>query len=892
MADQKTTVLNIEVNYQDGIKKIAEYRTEIDKLRESEKGYKEQRDAGEITQQRYNELMTESKLKTKEYNDSIRVISKQLSNQMKIQKEQEGSLTSLRAQLSNLTSEYDKMSEAERKSAEGLVLKDKINEVTDAIKGGEEETQRYYRNVGNYQESLAPLFEQLEEKLENQKKKYEELKKTQGEHAKATKKQKKEMEDTQLEFDFFTKSAEDADEAILGFISTGVGLDASLIKMLKGIHSLGQGARMAGVALKSLGKQLLVLMANPIVAFLAVLSAGIMAIVNGIKSSEENMNRWKIAMAPVTRLLDALCKVMQNLAGFILNVVEAGGKMLAWIDKQLEKLPLIGDKMKEVNKQNEEYIRMAKERYAIDKDARQLEVDNAKNELEIAKLRTIAEDKLHYSAKERLAAVQKANRMEEEASKRNYELAKRKYDLMVAENAMAENTKETNDAIAQAEVAMYSARKEYYEKSRELITKENELREQIKAEREAELDAAKADMKAKNEAEKKALEERQKAEAEAAQRAIDMKAKELAEVRKAEDELMNLIKDDLDKQRVMTETQYNREIEDLQARLATETDLTTEAKAAINEQIYALEEQKYNDLDALSEEALQRDLERLQRQFDQEAELRALDYEARLLEREEQGANDEQLEMERRFIELEELVSFVNEQKTILNSMRREEGESQAEFDRRRLAQQKKINNTELQIQKTKVDSEKALYASTRSAIDALAEHSKAFAILSKTLALGEIAVNTGKAMAAGIAQAQSVPFPANLVAIATTVATILGNVASAVSIVKSAKFAEGGLVTGPGTGTSDSINAKLSNGESVMTASTTSMFAPILSPLNQMGGGVPIDVAETSRQQVGQDMLAEAFAKGLENLHPVVSVEEITEVSNRVKVIENVGNL
>jgi hypothetical protein len=48
-----------------------------------------------------------------------------------------------------------------------------------------------------------------------------------------------------------------------------------------------------------------------------------------------------------------------------------------------------------------------------------------------------------------------------------------------------------------------------------------------------------------------------------------------------------------------------------------------------------------------------------------------------------------------------------------------------------------------------------------------------------------------------------------------------------------------GAYLTGPGTGTSDSINAMLSNGESVINARSTQMFAPILSAINQMGGGV-----------------------------------------------------
>jgi len=51
-------------------------------------------------------------------------------------------------------------------------------------------------------------------------------------------------------------------------------------------------------------------------------------------------------------------------------------------------------------------------------------------------------------------------------------------------------------------------------------------------------------------------------------------------------------------------------------------------------------------------------------------------------------------------------------------------------------------------------------------------------------------------------------------------------------------KLADGGMVFGPGTEKSDSIPAMLSNGESVINARSTKMFAPILSWINQLGGG------------------------------------------------------
>ena len=874
MADKVEKILDIKVNYNEAIKAIADYQTKIDAAREAEKNLKKQLKDGEISRQQYNEEMAASKLAISEYNDAIRVISKTVQNQIKQEKEQEGSLKSLRAQLSNLTAEYDSLSEADRKAATGKELKDKINEITDALKGAEEETQRYYRNVGNYEESLSPLFERLEKKLETQKKKYEELVKAQGENSKAAKKMKKEIEDTQLEFEFMENATEGATESIMGFMAQGVGLDASILKMVQGVGSLAQGAKMAGNAFVAFSKTLLSLMANPIVAFLAVVSTLLLAISKGISSSEENTNRWNVIMAPFSLILDKVTKILQDMAGGILSVVEAGGKMMGWISKQLEKLPVLGKQFAEYNKQNQKYIEMAKEKAAIDRDTRDLELDNAKNALKIATLKAQADDELNVSASERMKAIREANKLEEEASKRNYELAKRKYELMVQQNELAGNTKETNDAIVQAEIEMYNALTEYQDKRGELLGREVALANEIKSAEKEKADAAK----------------------EAAEKRLEIQTKEREEIRKAEDEMLKLVVDSLDKQEQEIRLNYDRQIEDLKVRLETEKDLTVKTREALNAQITALEKQKNAELSKLSMQAIMEEEQR------REDEIRAM------LEAE-QDYKDKQLEAVRLRFEAEIAQSRDNEEEVLrlrmeqkkfeLDSIQQMENESLEAFNLRRIEAENEyldakeaLKNREIQIEQTKLQAISDITGSLVELTEAMGESNEGFAKMSKVLALAEIAINTGKALAAGIAQAQSVPFPANLAAIATTVATILSNIASATSIVKSAKFANGGLVTGPGTGTSDSIPAQLSNGESVMTARTTSMFAPILSSFNQMGGGVPINVTQTSSQALGEDMLARAFAKGVQAIRPVVSVEEINRVSNRVKVLENLGDV
>lgn len=124
----------------------------------------------------------------------------------------------------------------------------------------------------------------------------------------------------------------------------------------------------------------------------------------------------------------------------------------------------------------------------------------------------------------------------------------------------------------------------------------------------------------------------------------------------------------------------------------------------------------------------------------------------------------------------------------------------------------------------------------------------------------------------------------------AALIALVEASFAGAKALIKG--FSTGGYVQGAGTGTSDSIPARLSNGESVMTAKATSMFSPILSAFNQLGGGVPI-VVNNGGSNIGMDMLAAAVARGYQMApQPVVSVEEINRTQRRVQTIENIGRL
>ena len=876
-------ILDIKVNYNEAVKAIAEYQTKIDAARDAEKNLKKQLKDGEISRQQYNEEMAASKIAIADYNDAIRIINKTVQNQIKQEKEQEGSLRSLRAQLSNLTAEYDALSEAERKGARGEELKNKINEVTDALKGAEEETQRYYRNVGNYKEAIIeaananiPFVEQINQMV----------------------------------------------TSVTGLKDYLSGVKEEMVAVTSATSGLTKVLKLLKVALVSTGIGALVVALGSLVSWFTKTQ-------KGIETANKIMGAFGATLNVIIDRVSKLGSALVNL--FTGNFKQSGEDAKAVFSG-------IG---KEIADETKQAWKLAEVLNEIDKKEVMLSMSRAANRAEIEKLKKAADDQT-LSTQERIKAAEKAAEIEKKDLNVQTQLAEARlantlgFTKMTGEVRKLMEQIKAGDVTADEVIGKLGLSDSTIEDLRNFRDQFNELQELME------------DSYGRQTEQQNTLNSIRQ---EGVDKAKEAKQKELEAVRAAEDAMLALVKDKREQARKEIELTYSRQIEDLRARLKTESDLTVKARQAINDQIKALEQQKAAELQKLSEEELQKEidnrtklislqLEAVKEGSEQEYQLRMqqllANRDAELADKElteqmklaivdkydkqmddlilqrEQEISDKQqeavrLRMENEIMqlqqsgasELEILQEQASQKLELLNSIQQQEGESEQEFLNRKLQAnqeyidaKKAIADKEVEIEQVKFQAIETITSGLSSAFETLGENNKTFAILSKTLALAEIAINTGKALAAGIAQAQSVPFPANLAAIATTVATILSNIAVATKTVKSAKFATGGLVTGPGTGTSDSIPAQLSNGESVMTARATSMFAPLLSSFNQMGGGVPINVTQTSSQALGEDMLARAVAKGVQSMRPVVSVEEITSVSNRVKVLENLGNV
>lgn len=317
----------------------------------------------------------------------------------------------------------------------------------------------------------------------------------------------------------------------------------------------------------------------------------------------------------------------------------------------------------------------------------------------------------------------------------------------------------------------------------------------------------------------------------------------LKDYQKYEEELAKIIRDNTGTRIDQINAQYDAEIKALQDSYDVNKQYAEDAIALEqlkNDAIAALNQKRNEEIDEINRIASEKEAQRLAKEYEDA-----------------QKATEAKLKMEK-----------------------------EAEEEAQRIAEQEHERAVALR------EATASMFTSISELIAATSEDEEEATRRGKVLALAEIAFKTGVAIAEGVSSAMAVPFPANLAAIVTTIATVVSNMASAITTVKSAKFAEGGLVTGEGTGTSDSIPAMLSNGESVMTARTTAMFAPVLSAFNQMGGGVPISLAYGGTS-MGEEMLARAFARGASSLpNPVVDVQEISRVSNRVHILENIANV
>lgn len=228
-------------------------------------------------------------------------------------------------------------------------------------------------------------------------------------------------------------------------------------------------------------------------------------------------------------------------------------------------------------------------------------------------------------------------------------------------------------------------------------------------------------------------------------------------------------------------------------------------------------------------------------------------------------------------------------------------GYSDIEIQTMRLQARLNVANAEEAIRQAQAVSLQQSLSSVEQLIGAfggLAEAAGASAELSGVLAIAQSAAAMGMALAKAFSSSATIwdaiaGVAAAIATITTVVSTIQSLGDSASDEGRKYRYAKGGLVTGPGTATSDSIPANLSNGESVMTAKATSEWGDLLSAINVSSGGNAINVSNLPQRGDGMRGMERMMERVMLKMPaPVVSVVDINKGQKRVKVSDNLGKL
>lgn len=271
-------------------------------------------------------------------------------------------------------------------------------------------------------------------------------------------------------------------DATRGVFSRNVGDYAN--QLTKGFQATAGAASSVINPVQNVTAGLTAMSSTPVVAIIGLVVNLLDRLIKSLKSNEETMAAFKVALAPVNALGTAFTKWLQGVAeGFVkfidwtVKATRAVAKFLGYITEEDEALM-------------EKHIEIAQKENELDKQRRETDKANAKSAAEAANLRAKAAEKDKYTAEERLAFINKAADEEEKIAQRNKDLAQQEYNALKEKADLAQNSKEENDALAAAEIKVMEAETAYMNKLRELNAQRAEAINQMNAQAKAAADAA------------------------------------------------------------------------------------------------------------------------------------------------------------------------------------------------------------------------------------------------------------------------------------------------------------------------------------------------------------------------------------------------------------------
>ena len=691
------------------------------------------------------------------------------------------------------------------------------------------------------------------------------------------------------------KTLKDAD-ATMGDFQRNVGNYQSALLGLNGnvlkisqlfAGGFKQSLAAAGQAVKNFGKMLLTTPVGWISAAVAALVAVFNKLREAFKLSDEAGTALSVALAKLQPIVTALNSVFVTLAEAAAKVVGAATSTASAI------IGFLVPSFKEASKAAAELV--TAEDKLQDKQ-REYTIASAERSKEIARLKKEERSNENLTFEEREKIFQKIDELEKQDLKERVAIAKE--NARITEQKYKKEANTSDDAknkITEARAEIIKAETAYLEGTTRIAARAANARKE-------EAKRAEEDAKKQEEARKKAHEAWKKRQEEK-EKAL---AVEQAEMRKLEDMQTEAIDNEIERQRVSTRQNYERQIQDLNKRLGTETTLTIQAREAINQQIALLDAAMWRELSAIDEAELKaqqdsiakmtevaakaaaeaakataEEQEKIRASYEQTILGLANDFQERLNAVYGNAAETAKIEAERTAKYYQSLVDMDAQTKAALFNS--EEAYKAAVLQaEEEMLQAREASAAALQSQAKEVaDTMQAVTGALSDLYEAAAGDSETFENFKKAMAIVDATISMAQAIAAATS-ASTAGDPYTLaIRIAANVAAVTAQFAAVIKAIKAASvpsaptFAHGGIVEGTSY-TGDKVTARVNSGEMILTREQQSRLYDMI-----LAGGAPVGI--------DYGLMAAAMAEAVQEIPaPVLDYKEFTAFQRRVNLEHN----
>lgn len=835
-------IINIQFNYGELVQGWQKATKEIEINKKNLAELKQEYKNGEMSASEYNRALLEITSTTKALTAEKKAYEKEIQNNIKIESQEMGSLNQLRASLQKMTAQYNAMSAARREGQEGRLLAASIKSQQEAINEAEQALGNYRSQVGNYENAVRNA----------------------------------------LPFgnSFLLQLSESAQQA------------GGMTNMVKG----------ASAAVGSLVKQAAAFIATPLGVTIAAIYASykwmsfyLGEVNDRIQENErltykqrETLTAAEAWNAAYTNSIDRMAESMVNAQSkaktfWTMMKIYLKDTFKYGIAGGLNTLAF-GGQAAEVGELKAIYDQIAAKERELNTARRNSYEELAKLETKIAEDRLKSNDRRAYSDKQRRQFALDAIKATETRYAIIKDIASKELELEELRASTTENSIETNDKLAQMRAGIIRLEAQETNSLRELQERLNETSDKAKQSAKTQLDLEK------------------------------QLSKSILELRQAS----------LEKDLELSRLRFSWERQELENKLKYDKTLTAESREAINQLILNMEERRYKEESEIRQRWSDKEFEEEARNAENRIKMRIKVQEEmdKLSLAQVKNKNYSDLIGDDKDARIKAQQAVANEELRIAQSkydaisqMDEEQWSAQygsiqayemARLDAENNVQDAIKKTTDLSIasqrqaikmQQDELTAASSLVGSLRGLFGALGDDLEAFAIAEQALAVVQIIIDAQKATLAALAQSFSLGPIAGPIWFTTQKGIIAAQaaIATATTLAQSIPsfFSEGGLVTGPGSGTSDSIPAMLSNGEAVMTAQAVNDWGAMLSAMNVASGGNAIQVSNLPQRNDGMKGMERMMERALMNMPaPIVSVVDINKGQKRVKVQNSLGKL